>query len=572
MQVFEIDREKCTGCMECLMHCPSSAITMTGDGIAVDHQRCVACGSCFRRCGHGAIHRTSQVEQVKEFIKMGRKVILSIDPACIAFFPPNVTTEKLAAAAQKLGFWDVADAAEASAAVATEYARICQEGERDNLIFSTCPVVQNMMEQYYPELIHDLAPVASPMIAHGRMLKQGFTSAAVVHVCTCGARAEEAQDVRHSTEINAVLSIGQLLGWMEQEGIHPQDCDEEPLLSDEGGVGELSAISGGMMECFQYIAPECQKTPIVVDGIRGCRMLLEELKKGELKGCVIEMNACDGGCVGGTDGVRPDSRGQGRFAAALAVRDYVQQHGKEPCINVTGVALSNPTIDFSVTPYAPAEEDIQEILCRIGAGNPRQQKNCGKCGFETCRQRAEAILSHREPASLCAQVVKDTRQDVYSVLYENMPVAAMLVDDTQKIVDFNQEAGSLFSMQKGQEKYIFEVMDPGDVQYVLGTGLSIRGKRIDIPELFLRVEASFVPLKSLGMVLGLFQDVTQEETEEEAQQQSRLQSVEMAQKVIDKQMMVAQQIAYLLGETTAETKVTLNQLKTRIMGGEEEKS
>ena len=64
----------------------------------------------------------------------------------------------------------------------------------------------------------------------------------------------------------------------------------------------------------------------------------------------------------------------------------------------------------------------------------------------------------------------------------------------------------------------------------------------------------------------------QEETEEEAQQQSRLQSVEMAQKVIDKQMMVAQQIAYLLGETTAETKGTLNQLKTRIMGGEEEKS
>ncbi len=572
MHVFEIDREKCTECMECLVHCPSNAITITGEGIAVNHQRCVSCGSCFRRCRHGAIQRTSQVEQVKEFIKMGRKVILSIDPACIAFFPPNVTIEKLASAAQKLGFWDVADAAEASAAVAAEYARLCQEGERDNLIFSACPVVQNIMEQYYPELIHDLAPVASPMIAHGRMLKQGFTSAAVVHVCTCGARAEEALDVRHSTEINAVLSIGQLLGWMEQEGIHPEDCDEEPLLSDEGGVGELSAIAGGMMECFRYIAPECQKKPIVVDGIHNCQMLLEELKKGGLKGCVIEMNACDGGCVGGTDGVRPDSRGQGRFAATLAVRDYVRQHGKEPCVNVTGVAMANPTIDFSVQPYAPCETDIAEMLCHIGVGNPRQQKDCGQCGYETCRQRAEAILLHREPVSLCPQMVKEAKRDVYSVLYENMPVAALLVDDTQNIVDFNQEAGSLFSMQKGQEKYIFEVMDPGDVQYVLGTGLPIRGKRIDIPELFLRVEASWMPLKSLGMVLGLFQDVTQEETEEEAQQQSRLQSVEMAQKVIDKQMMVAQQIAYLLGETTAETKVTLNQLKARIMGGEEEKS
>ena len=93
-----------------------------------------------------------------------------------------------------------------------------------------------------------------------------------------------------------------------------------------------------------------------------------------------------------------------------------------------------------------------------------------------------------------------------------LPVAAMLVDETQKIVDFNQEAGSLFSMQKGQEKYIFEIMDPGDVQYVLGTGLAIRGKRIDIPELFLRVEASFMPLKSLGMVLGLFQDPPVDQT------------------------------------------------------------
>lgn len=572
MQVFEIDREQCTGCMECLTHCPSNAISIGAEGILVDAQRCVSCGSCFRRCPHKAIHRTSQVEQVKEFIKVGRKVILSVDPACMAFFPPNVTMEKLAAAAQKLGFWDVADAAEASAAVATEYARLASEGERENLIFSACPVVQNIMEQYYPELIGYLAPVASPMIAHGRMLKQGFTSAAVVHVCTCGARAEEARDVRHSTEINAVLSIGQLLGWMEQEGIHPQDCDEEPLLSDEGGVGELSAIAGGMMECFRYIAPDCQKKPIVVAGLHNCRMLLEELKKGELKDCIIEMNACDGGCVGGTDGVRPDSRGQGRFAATLAVRDYVAEHGKEPCFNVTGVAMANPTIDFSVEPYAPSEEDIREMLCHIGVGNSRQQKDCGKCGYASCRQRAEAILLHKEPVSICRQVVKDTRQDVYSVLYENMPVAAMLVDETQKIVDFNQEAGSLFSMQKGQEKYIFEIMDPGDVQYVLGTGLAIRGRRIDIPELFLRVEASLMPLKSLGMVLGLFQDVTQEETEEEAQQQSRLQSVEMAQKVIDKQMMVAQQIAYLLGETTAETKVTLNQLKTRIMGGEEEKS
>lgn len=112
-------------------------------------------------------------------------------------------------------------------------------------------------------------------------------------------------------------------------------------------------------------------------------------------------------------------------------------------------------------------------------------------------------------------------------------------------------------------------MDPVDFQYVLDTGLPIKNRRMDIPEIFMRVEANLVPLKELNMVLGLFQDITEQEEEEAKLQRSRLQSVEMAQKVIEKQMTVAQQIAFLLGETTAETKVTLNQIKQRILGEED---
>ena len=114
---------------------------------------------------------------------------------------------------------------------------------------------------------------------------------------------------------------------------------------------------------------------------------------------------------------------RGRFAAALTVREYVEQHGRKPSFNVTGVAMANPTHwIFSVEPYVPTETEITEMLSRIGVGNHRQQKNCGLCGYETCRQRAEAILNHREPVSICRQVVNVGR-DVYSVLYENLPVA-----------------------------------------------------------------------------------------------------------------------------------------------------
>lgn len=566
MQVFEIDKATCRGCMGCFTACPANAIHMEQEKLAIDQSRCIACGSCFRTCHHGAIRRVSELEKVQGFLKAGRKVILSIDPAAGAYLPEGVTLEQLASGAQKLGVWDAADASEAYGAVAAEYVRLMQEKGQENLVFSHCPVVQNLMEQFYPQVLSMLAPVASPMIAHGRMLKRDFTSAAVVYVTTCAARGAECQDVRHSTEINAVITVGELLEWLAQAHIDLKECEEEPLLSEDGGIARLAALPGGMMECVNYLCPDHKKNQLVVEGMSACRALLEELKQGKLSNCVIEMNACQGGCLGG---ICAPGESRGCFEAALGLRAQVMAGEKEPGYDIHGIAMNNPTIDFSVGEHIPTEEELRQILFQMGVGNPRQRRNCGQCGYATCRERAEAILGHREPVSICEPVVQEAKMDMYSVLYELLPMAALLVDEKQKILDFNQEAADLFGMKRGQEKYIFEIMDPGDVQYVLSTGLSIRHKRIDIPELYLRVEASMVPLKQLGMVLGLFWDVTEEEEEENRQLQSRIQSVEMAQKVIDKQMMVAQQIAFLLGETTAETKVTLNQLKRRILDEED---
>ena len=569
MRVFEIDLKWCRGCLNCLGACPAEAISLAGKEVVIDSARCIGCGNCLVHCGHSAIRQKSEVDKVKEFITSHRRVILAFDPACVAFLPEGVSMEQLAAAVQELGVWDSADASEGAAAVAAEYAKLMEDGRMDTLVTSACPVVLNMMEQYYPKTLKYLAPVASPMIVQGRMLKRDFTSAAVVYVSTCAARLEEAKDVRHSTEINAVLTVGELLNWLREENINPAEFQEEPLLTDGGGIGVLSAVAGGMRECVSYFAPNLGKRTFCVDGIESCKQLLEELQAGKLPGCFIEMSACPGGCVGSIVDVGRSRDVLGRFEAKLRLHSYVDAHDAAPYFDTHGIALANPTIDYSVGEFIPSEEQIQEMLYRIGVGNARQQKNCGQCGFPTCRERAVAVLKEKEPVSICRRVIHENRLDIYSVLYENLPMAALLIDDTQKIVGYNEEAGSIFMLRGDQEKYIFELMDPVDVQYVFSTGLAIRNKKVEIPDYYLTVEAYLVPLKKLGMVLVLLEDVTEEEEEENKQLQSKLESVEMAQKVIDKQMMVAQQIAFLLGETTAETKVTLNQLKRRILGEED---
>lgn len=564
MGVFKIDRELCRICLKCMQACPVYAIRLMDGVVSIDQERCIGCGRCWEHCGHGAVKQTSQLERVKGFLRAGRKVILSLDPACRVLLPENVSMEQLAAATQKLGVWDVADAAEAAAAVASEYARLLREKHTDCLILSFCPVVRDLVERYYPELVSALAPVASPMVAHGRMLKRDFTSAAVVYVTTCAARSEEARDVRHSTEINAVLTFPQLMDWLEDEGIDLSACQEEPLLSDGGGVGGLSAFSGGMMECIDYFQPDHGLRRITADGVARCMALLEELRQGQLGRCLVELSGCEGGCIGGLGSVNRAAR----MTARISIESHVEKEGRTPYFDTHGIAMANPAIARPVGEYVPTEPQIQEMLYQIGVGNARQQQNCGACGYDTCRARAEAILLHKENVSLCRRVVQEAKRDVYSVVYDHLPMAALLVDEGQKVTGMNSEACSLFSIRPDQEKYIFELMDPGDFQYVLETGLPILNRRMDIPEIYMRVEANLVPLKGLHMVLGLFRDITEEEEEEAQQQRSRLQSVEMAQKVIEKQMTVAQQIAFLLGETTAETKVTLNQLKQRILGEE----
>ncbi len=566
MRAYQIQEDKCRSCLRCMQECPVYAAELRNGAVTINDSRCVDCGICYQSCGHGAIWLDSQVTKVQQFLQAKRKVILSLDPACRALLPEEVSLERLAAAAQQLGIWDVADASEAIAAVASEYARLIRERHMDNMILTNCPVVRNLVEQYYPELIGALAPAASPMIAHGRMLKRDFTSAAVAYVSVCGARTQEARDVRHSTEINAVLTFPQLMAWFEQEKIDVASCDEEPLLSESGGIGCLGAVAGGMIECVNYFIPQHDYRAVVADGMDRCMAVLEQLRQGKVHHCILELYACVGGCIGGPAGELSLSK---RYAAGELLEHQLKHDGRTPYFDTQGIAMSNPAIARGVGAVTFDEAQIQEMLYHIGVGNPRQQKNCGACGFDTCRARAEAILMHQENVSLCRQMVQEAKQDVYSVLYEHLPMAAILVDETQKVVGLNEEACSLFSIQPDQEKYIFELMDPGDFQYVLDTGLSIQNRRMDIPEIFMRVEVNLVPLKELKMVLGLFRDVTEEEEKEASQQQSRLQSVEMAQKVIEKQMTVAQQIAFLLGETTAETKVTLNQLKRRILGEEE---
>lgn len=565
MSVFKIRTENCKSCYKCLRVCPVKAINLVARSVVeIDEDRCIECGACHAACDHNAIETKNEVQKAKQLIAENRKVICCIDPSCIAAFPKGLTLEQLAGGILKLGFWDVADVSESAAAVASEYYRLAKEGRMKNICLSFCPAVCNLFEKYYPDLCDQLTPLASPMIVLGRMLKKDFTSAAVVYVGSCIARYDEAKDVRHSTEVNAVLSIDELLDWLREAGVDPLQEDEEPLLSDGGGVGQLYPISGGLLQCIDYFGTDHNYRKIAVSGIDDCVEMLDSIRAGKIEHTIVEMSACRSGCINGSSRVKS---GRCKFQSILQIEEYVQTHDKTPYFNTQGVAMARPVIAHPMEETEPTEEEIRYMLYCMGLENPEWQLNCGACGYPTCRKKAIAVLKKKAELSMCLTALRRRAESITNYVFDEIPMMIIIVDEDQKIVEFNKAACAAFKLAREAAigMYIFEIMDPTDFQYVLDMGMEIKHKRTEIGDAKIPVEASFVFVKAQGVALGVFQDVSEKEAYETALYEQRLRSAEMAQKVIDKQMSVAQQIAFLLGETTAETKVTLNHLKEQIM-------
>lgn len=168
---------------------------------------------------------------------------------------------------------------------------------------------------------------------------------------------------------------------------------------------------------------------------------------------------------------------------------------------------------------------------------------------------------------MCMPYMEGKAQSLANIVMDTTPNIILVADSELKIIELSKTAERYFKLSKmnAQEKHIFEILDPADFFAVLDSKRSIFNKKVKLPEKdeYTMLE-TIVYVEEIHGVLAIFQDISQEEERLKQAYKLKMDTIEMAQKVIDNQMMVAQQIAGLLGETTAETKVTLTKLRDMI--------
>lgn len=451
-----------------------------------------------------------------------------------------------------------------------EYKKLVREQKMPNIITTCCPSVNDLIEKYYPDCAKLMAPVVSPMIAHGRYIKKLYgPDVKVVFLGPCIAKKQEAiGDERVRGAIDAILTFEELALWLKESGIDLHSCEDKPMGNPDPKINRLYPVSGGVIQSVITEEEADGYHKVFVDGLENCMEMLECLRKGELDHCFIEANVCEGGCAKGPASAHWNTS---YVKTKVKIENVVSYKAARDLPEMSAEEMYKKFGDRSISDLQPSEEQITRILRSTGKYTPEDELNCGACGYSTCREKAVAVFQGKAELSMCMPYALAQAESMSNVVMDVTPNMIFVIGNDMKILDCNGKGQELLGVghEEAVQRYIFEFIETEDIENVLLTREPVLRKKVKLNKETIVAEETIVYIEKLDAVLVMFRDVTREEKVKEQRYNLKVETVEMAQKVIEKQMMVAQEIAGLLGETTAETKVTLTKLRDSILNDEE---
>ena len=554
MDCLTLKKSNCKNCYKCIRHCPVKSIRFSGNQAYIIGNECILCGQCFVVCPQDAKQIVDETEKVKVLMQGEEPVIVSLAPSFVANYE-GVGIGSMRAALKKLGFFDVEETAVGATIVKKEYEKMLAEGTRNIIISSCCHSVNLLIQKYFPDCLPYLAGVLSPMQAHCRDIKRRYKDAKTVFVGPCVAKKDEAQ--YYEGYVDAVLTFDELTAWMKAEGIDPAKEKD----SDEHSRARFFPTTGGILKSLENPSPEY--TYMAIDGTENCIAALKDIEDGKIHNCFIEMSACAGSCVGGPVMEKFHRSPVKDFVAVSKFagnKDFEVEMPDSLSIQKEFTAIERRN-------QPPTENEIREILHQMGKTKPSDELNCGSCGYNTCREKAIAIYQGKAEVSMCLPYLKDKAENFSDTISRNTPNGLIVLNEKLEVQQINKAALKILNIRYASDilgDQVVRVLDPGDFVTVLSTGKDIHNKRVYLAEYEKYVEQTVVYDKEYRLLLAIMRDVTEQEAQREKKESISRQTVEIADKVVDRQMRIVQDIASLLGETAAETKIALTKLKESI--------
>lgn len=548
-QIVYTNTAKCQDCYRCIRVCPVKAIKMKDGQAYVEDDRCIDCGTCIRECPQKAKTYRNDVEKVREILKTSKKCAVTIAPSFAAVYE-EWQQSRLPSALRKLGFVYIAETAVGAFYSAQATAQILSANTQKSFIASACPALVNYITKYTPDLIERLVPVASPMTVHARMLKEKLgDDYSIVFIGPCIAKKDEAEWIENDGLIDAVITFTELDELLELEEINLKNCEESGFDQSPSGDARLFALSGGLAKTASLSSDLLALDIISVTGFDEVKAAFDIASENK-RSILVEPLFCSLGCINGP-GICSDKNVFDRRASVI---EYAKRQSvyTKPSEQITTDMSFEYKSKYILEGLEFSEDEIMQVLDKIGNASPEKEFNCSACGYDTCRDKAVAVLSGMAEIEMCMPYMRRTAELKTDRIIESSPNGIVILDEHFKILHMNPAFRKFFmSSESVSGKPISYLMDPEPFVLLATSDDDIIETTAQHENYGLVCHQIIYRLKEEKQYVGIFVNITKNMADKTQLDELKAQTIQQAQELLNHQISMAQNIAKLLGESTA---------------------
>jgi Na+-translocating ferredoxin:NAD+ oxidoreductase RNF subunit RnfB len=619
-QLFEISKESCINCYACVRVCPVKAIEVkAGQNLArIIPERCIGCGSCLNICPVNAVNYYSSKEEVKALLNSGAKVAAICAPSISGEFVDITDYRKFVEMIKSLGFTYVCEVTFGVDLVAREYKKLFDNFKGKYFLTTTCPVVVSLVEKYHPDLINNLAPIISPMVATAKAVHKTYgDDVKIVLISPCIQNKEEIKMYDGSDgKIDSVLSFVELRELFEEYSIKESTVEYSDFDEPIGYKGSLYPVSRGVLQAVDISEELLTGVVISVNGRDNLLQAVQQFESSaEIIGRHLNLFYCEG-CIMGPG----TSKGGKKFIRRTMVVNYANKRLKTFNRETWQKYIEQlEKLDFSRTftiddqrLSAPPDEKIEEVLKVIDKEFIEKDSGCEACGYPSCRDFAIAVASGLANTDMCLNYTLKNRQeyiktlratneklaktqealkesekkaraeqdaaqeasDTITTMLKKLPSAVVIIDKKMKVVQSNQSFIDLLGDDALEINEIIPGLVGADLKtllpynihnlftYVIQNNDDILNRDIHYKESLLNI--SVFTIKKNSIVGAVIRDLYAPEVRKE-------EVLKRVTDVIDKNLAMVQKIGFLLGEGASETEQMLNSIIQAYKEGDKKK-
>jgi iron only hydrogenase large subunit-like protein len=606
--IFYINDQRCRNSYSCVRVCPVNAIEVRAQKPhpTIVPGRCIGCGLCFIACSPKAIEYRDSREDVKMMLASERKTVALVAPSIASEFDDITDYRKFVGMLRLLGFDYVHENSFGVDLIAAEYAELFHKSQGKYYITANCPAIVKLIEKFHPELVPNLAPLVSPMIATSMVIKKLYgDEIAIIYIGPCIDNKDESYLYRDGKLVEGILTFIELRQLFDEFDIQERVVKMSDFDPPYGNWGALYPLPAGILQAAGIRRDMAVSEVItaagkedVFEGINDFEKYIDTIHHH------FNMFFCHGCLLG--PGMEHHTE---RFRRRALVRQYAEKRvSKLDKVQWQKDIDKWSKLDFSrsFTPDDqripdPPEEAINEVLKIIGRDNPAEELDCAACGYQSCRQFASTVakglaipemchtfnlrnkqeyietlrqtnrklaetkraLKESEEIAMREKEMAQSASDMMNNMLEKLPTGVVIVDNNLKVLHSNrsfinilgEDAKAVSDIIPGLVGADLKTLMPFNVYnmftFVLKEDEPVVSKDIHFEDSMLNI--SIFPIKKNKMCGAIIRDLYSPEVQGE-------EVTNRVSEVIDKNLEMVQKIGFLLGEGASETEQMLNSI------------